>query len=134
MVAPTGAYGTIRIDTTGVTLEMAMLKTQLPLSEPMINALKHIETATDLPRTRIIRRAINEYIKRYAAANPDFAAKVEGTLESERVFKDGIVTDTLVAGGRKIEVVVTPNGWRMPTPDDYIEEKADLLSVLDREA
>jgi metal-responsive CopG/Arc/MetJ family transcriptional regulator len=107
-----------------------MTKIHVALTEQQVRELSAIEEATDRPRTRILRRAVTEYLLRYREAHPEFAAKMGAPVELEKEFKHGIRVDTAIIGGMKTEVVITPEGWRMPRPDDYVQD-GSAPSVLD---
>ena len=114
-----------------------MTKCNLALTHQQVKELNAIEKDTDRPRTRIIRRAIEEYLKRYRTTNPEFDARFPRN-ESEPVdrdFRPGIQTDVVVIRGVKTEVVITPDGmWRKPVESDYVsetEEKSVGSSILD---
>ena len=112
---------------------MAMTKVALALPEQMLMALALIEKDTDRPRTRIIRRAVSDYLRVYAQTHPDFLDRVGVPLIVEKEFKPGLKTDIISIRGQKHTVVITDGGWRQPVPDDYIEINTTLLSVLDKE-
>lgn len=99
-----------------------MHKCHTALNQQQVDALTIIEKDTDLPRTRIIRRAINDYIKKYSETNPGFIERLGAPIQIERELKPGLQLDTVLFRGQKKEVIVTADGWRFPTPDDYIEE------------
>ena len=96
-------------------------------------ALALIEKDTDRPRTRIIRRAVSDYLRLYAAEHPDFIERVGVPLVVEKEFREGVKTDVVVIRGVKHTVVVTADGWRQPRPDDYTEVSTSLLSILDKD-
>lgn len=108
-------------------MEERMHKSQLTLTQQQIKELNAIERETDRPRTRIIRRAVEDYLMKYRAANPEFAAKFPRTPEAsnfEREFKPGVETDFIAVRGKRTEVVVTPDGgWRLPTEEDYVKDE-----------
>jgi len=110
-----------------------MSKIHVALEEPQVRALTIIEAETDRPRTRIIRRAIVDYIKKYADANPGFMERVGTPIELEREFKPGVKTDVVIIHGVKKEMVVTEEGgWRNPVPSDYIDSEGNgKTSILD---
>ena len=113
---------------------MSMAKIHVALDAPQVAALTIIEADTDRPRTRIIRRAIVDYIKKYADANPGFMERVGTPIETEREFKPGVKTDTVVIHGMKKEMVVTADGgWRHPVASDYVEDggASGQTSILD---
>lgn len=112
----------------------SMTKLHTALNEQQVLALSLIEKDTDLPRTRILRRAVTDYIKKYSENNPGFIERLGAPIEVEREFKPGLQTDIVVIRGIKKEVIVTTDGWRMPTPDDYVEEGSvvsRMTSILD---
>lgn len=108
-------------------------KTNITLSAQQVKELNAIERETDRPRVRIIRRAIEEWLLRYRAANPEFAAKYKRDPEDDEVepapFKAGIETDTVIIRGKKVEVVITSEGWRLPTPEDRESDPVSGKSV-----
>lgn len=108
-----------------------MFKIALALPQQLVSAMAVIEQDTDRPRTRIIRRAVSDYIRMYAAEHPGFMERVGGPIEVERELKPGLKLDTISVNGKRQEVIVTDNGWRLPTPDDYVEEMRNLKSILD---
>jgi len=115
-----------------------MAKAHIALTPQQVKELNAIERETDRPRTRIIRRAIEDYLTKYRNSNPDFAARfprTPGLIDTEREFKPGITTDIVVVRGKRTEMVVTPEGgWRMPTEDDYVKEgEVGQLSIIDQE-
>jgi len=112
---------------------MAMTKVALALPEQMLMALALIEKDTDRPRTRIIRRAVSDYLRQYAAANPDFLERVGTPIVVEKEFRPDVRTDVVVIRGVKQTVVVTADGWRQPRPEDYTEVDGSLLSILDKD-
>jgi len=100
-----------------------MTKIHVALTEQQVRELTAIEALTDRPRTRIVRRAIGEYLERYRKANPDFCpVSPVGESVTERELKPGLKTDIMVIRGVKQEVIVTENGWRMPAAGDWVEE------------
>jgi len=110
-----------------------MTKIHVALTEAQVRELSMIEEDTDRPRTRIIRRAILDYLKKYREEHPGFAERVGSPLEIERELKPGLKTDVVLMRGVRHEVVLLPDGsWRLPTSDDYIEEgSSSKASVLD---
>lgn len=107
-----------------------MTKVHVALTEDMVKELTMIEADTDRPRTRIIRRAVIDFLKKYREEHPGFAERVGVPLEIERELKDGLKTDTVIMRGVKHEVVILPDGsWRLPTADDYIEENGSSVSA-----
>ena len=111
-------------------------KAHIVLTPDQIRNLDGIERETDRPRARIIRRAIDEYIHRFRKSNPDFAARHPLTPSidnTDRDFKPGVKTDVVVMGGKKIEVVVNPDGsWRRPVEEDYVPfGETGQMSIID---
>jgi len=108
-----------------------MTKIHVALTPDQVRELTMIEEDTDRPRTRLVRRAIVDYLKKYRADNPGFAERVGVPLEIERELKPGLKTDIVVMRGVKHEVVILPDGsWRLPTADDYIEEGSSSASSI----
>lgn len=112
---------------------MSMTKVALALPEQMLRALALIEEDTDRPRTRIIRRALGDFLRQYAKDNPGFMERVGTPTVVEKVFRSDIRTDVVMIRGAKQTVVVTEDGWRQPRPEDYVEVDNSLLSILDQE-
>ena len=110
-----------------------MTKIALALPEQMIRALAVVEQDTDRPRTRVIRRAVSDYLRDYAKAHPDFVERVGVPLVEEKEFRPGLQTDIVVIRGVKHTVVVTESGWRQVTPEDYVVVDNNLLSILDKD-
>ena len=119
---------------------MGMAKIHVALDEQQVKALTIIETETDRPRTRVIRRAIVDYIKKYATeydknnpGTPCFMERVGTPIEVEKEFKPGVQTDVVIIHGIKKEMVVTEEGgWRHPVASDYVEEgQSGQTSILD---
>jgi len=113
-----------------------MTKIHVALTEGQVKELSMIEEETDRPRTRIIRRAVLDYLKKYREEHPGFAERVGVPLEIEKELKPGLKTDVVIMRGVKHDVIILPDGsWRLPTADDYIEEGSILnhvkSSVLD---
>lgn len=98
-------------------------KINIGLMPHHVKELNAIERETDRPRTRIIKRAIEEYLLRYRAAHPEFAKRHPrvGVELVERDLKPGLQTDVVIMRGVRREVIMNPDGsWRLPTEDDYI--------------
>ena len=110
-----------------------MTKLHVALPEQMIKALSIIEDDTDRPRTRIIRRAVGDYLRKYAEATPGFTERVGVPIVVEKEFRPGLKTDVISIRGQKQTVVITDGGWRQPVPDDYIEIDSSLMSILDQD-
>ena len=53
----------------------SIYKTYIAVPKEMLDQLTEIERLTDRPRTRVIRRAITDYIDRFREGNPEFATK-----------------------------------------------------------
>ena len=109
-------------------------KLNITLTPQHVKELNSIERDTDRPRSRVIRRAIEEYLLRYRNVNPEFAKRNprDMTDMSERDLKPGLQSDIVVIRGMKKEVIITDTGWRIPVEDDYVPfEEAKVMSVID---
>lgn len=108
-----------------------MEKVHVALEPNQVKALSLIEAETDRPRTRVIRRAVTDFLKKYADEHPGFLERVGGSIESEgeRELKPGLETDNVVIRGIKKLVIVTKDGWRNPTNEDYVDGGASAQPV-----
>jgi len=94
-----------------------MMKSNLSLTPEQMEQINQIEKAEDRPRTRILRRAVEEYLQRYDKAHPGFF-----TIVPKRMLKEGLEVDTIAFRGKKTEVVFLADGsWRLPKEEDYEE-------------
>lgn len=95
-----------------------MVKMHATLTEEQAAAVEEIERREDRPRTRIMRRAIEEYIEKYRQMHPDFVV-AGGT--PERLLKESLQTDVVAIGGKKVVVILEGDGgWRKPVEEDYV--------------
>jgi len=110
-------------------------KVQASLLQYQVDELNAIERDTDRPRSRIIRRAVEEYLLKYRQEHPEFATKNPrpDNVVIERELKKNIQTDIVIIRGVKREVVITEDGWRSLTDDDYEPERVSVpaMSVID---
>lgn len=99
-------------------MQEIVIKVGASFSPRQIAELDQVERETDLQRTRIIRRAVEEFLRKYRAEHPGFQERVG--LPVTREFKEGIETEEVVIRGKKTTVIMNPDGgWRMPVEDDY---------------
>lgn len=105
-----------------------MVKMHIAVTPEMAAEIAEIERREDRPRTRIMRRAVEDYLQRYREAHPDFSP---GT--AKRVLKAGLRTDVVISQGKRLEVIVLEGGgWRPIMEADYeMPGVAVQQSVLD---
>ena len=107
-----------------------LVKMNISLEPKQAAEIAEIEKREDRPRTRILRRAIEEYLAKYRAAHPDF--KVDGASGPTRMLKESLETDFVVMRGKRVEVVVLSDGtWRLPVDSDYEDSNSGGNSILD---
>ena len=79
--------------------------------------------------------AVEEYLLKYRQEHPEFATKNPrpDNVVIERELKKNIQTDIVIIRGVKREVVITEDGWRSLTDDDYEPERVSVpaMSVID---